>query len=98
LNNPHWVYERGERRVTLGAAPHVVPSGRGTVLEADTTDLDLDQAIRVHSRRPLHVLYRGAKAAERARFTDELYLNYVGGRRAWKSGQVISNFEAKVRF
>jgi len=98
LNNPHWVYERGDRRVTLGATPHVVFSGQGTALEADVTDLDIDQVIRVHSRRPLHVLYRGAKVAERARFTDELYLNCIRGRNAWKAGQVISKFEAKVRF
>jgi hypothetical protein len=41
--------------------------------------------------------YRGAAKAERARFTDELYLNYLGGRRSWNPGEVISEFDVTVR-
>lgn len=93
LNNPHWVYERGERRITLGNDDHLVRSGEGSVLEAAVNGVDVDGVLHFRGTHPLHVLYRGAKEAERARFTDELYLNYVGGKRPWKAGDVISEFE-----
>ena len=97
LNNPNWVYERGERRIALGDSKHVIRSGDGTACHAlGVRRIDIDGAIRVQSRKPLNVLYRGAEKAERARFTDELYLNYCGEAKTWQAGDVISQYDVAI--
>ncbi len=97
LNNPHWVYETGERRIAFGEDEQVVPSSAGTIVKGEATTVCVDKIISFVSEKPLLLLYQGAKKAERARFTDELYLNYIGGKRSWKADQVMSEFEVRVQ-
>jgi hypothetical protein len=97
LNNPHWVYEAGERHILFGEEEHVVPSGAGTTVKGDATTACIDRLVRFVAEKPLQLLYQGAKKPERARVTDEFYLNYIGGKRSWKAGQVISDVEALVQ-
>ncbi|MBI5094157.1 MAG: hypothetical protein HZB26_17160 [Candidatus Hydrogenedentes bacterium] len=97
LNNPHWVYETGKRRIAFRKEDRVVKSGAGTELTAEAKKASIDDVVQFHAKKPLRLLYRGAKKAERARFTDELYLNYIGGKRTWKAGEEISTYEAVVR-
>ena len=97
LNNPEWVYERGEREIVLGGQTRVVKSGQGTVFKAGgATEVDIDGVMRIRGPKPLNVLYRGAKKAERARFTDEVYLNHMDGPKEWEAGEVISEYEATI--
>jgi len=96
LNNPHWVYETGTRRIALDGTDHAVPSGTGATVEGDAKRIGIDEAVRFASDNPLHVLYQGARKAERARFTDELYLNHLGGRRSWKAGEEMSSFDVRM--
>ncbi len=94
LNNPHWVYERGERSIVLGGESHVVRSGDGTQIEATVSSIDVDGVLHIQAPKPMRALYCGATKADRARFTDELYLNFIGGKRAWKAGEVVSEYDA----
>jgi len=97
LNNPHWVYERGQRRIVLGDEARVITSCEGAVFEAKgVSEINVDGALRIHGVTPLDVVYRGAKKPERARVTDELYLNYCGELKAWQADEVISEFEVTV--
>jgi hypothetical protein len=97
LNNPDWVYEHAKRTVTFDETAHVAPSGQGSEYEAEGAKrIEIDGILRIASEEPLHVLYRGAKKPERARFTDELYLNYLGKPRTWHAGEVISQYTVKI--
>jgi len=94
LNNRGWIHERGERRVAINGQATVVTSCDGQVIEHDAaTDIGIDSVLRISSPAPLHVRYIGAAKPDRARVTDELYLNYLEGERAWRAGDVISDFE-----
>jgi hypothetical protein len=97
LNNPKWVYETHRRRIQFNDQTTDVPSLSGKIVEgADVQRIDIDGALKIDSVAPLAARYAGAKKIERGRATDALYLNYLGGQREWKSGQVISTYEATV--
>jgi hypothetical protein len=97
LNNPNWVYERGRREIALDGRREVVPalSGRA-IARSGVRRLEIDGVLRLEGDRPLEVRYVGAKAPVRGRATDALYLNYLGGRRSWRAGEVISQFEVRM--
>ncbi len=97
LNNPHWVYERGERRIAFGDTVQTVRSGSGAKLDGTAATIRVDDAIIITGKQPLNASYRGAIKAERSRFSDELYLNCLSGRRSWAADQVLSEYEASVR-
>ncbi len=98
LNNPDWVYEQGRRTITIDGRQEVVPALGGRRFSADNARvIEIDQAMRITSARPLHLGYLGAKKPERSRATDELYLNYYPGARAWRAGKTISEYEATVQ-
>lgn len=98
LNNPNWVYENGEREVKLGDEERTISSGKGTIFEAQgVEDVNIDGVIQIRASVPLDVVYRGARKAERARFTDELYLNYSTKTRTWQPGDVISEYEVAIQ-
>jgi hypothetical protein len=98
LNNPQWIYERGERLVTLGERQSTVPSGSGGILNADgVRDVSVDSVLQIRSPRPLSVRYKAAARSHRSRITDELSLNIIEGEQNWKAGQTISEWEATVR-
>lgn len=94
LNNRHWVYERGERTVSVDGRHTVVPALSGVTFENQTArNIEADSVLRIQSDRPLHVHYVGATAVSRGRATDRLYVNYLGGKRNWHAGEVISEYQ-----
>ncbi|OHB71955.1 MAG: hypothetical protein A2V70_02865 [Planctomycetes bacterium RBG_13_63_9] len=97
LNNRNWVYEKGKRRITIDEEQVTVPalSGKDFAREGSKR-LDLDSVLRIESEGPLDVRYLGATRAERGRATDELYLNYLGGKRSWRRGQTISATKVRI--
>jgi hypothetical protein len=97
LNNPIWVYERGERGVTIDGQTTVVPalSGKTIVHEVPRT-IDVDGALVIQSEGPLSIRYAAASRYERARVTDELALNFLGGERTWKAGEQVSHFSVTM--
>jgi len=97
LNNPHWVYERGRREISMGGQATVVPALSGKTLENEAaTEIAIDGVLLIRSPQPLHVRYVGATQPERGRATDRLYLNYLSGPRTWRAGQEISQLEVTV--
>ncbi len=98
LNNPEWIYEKGRRRIAIDGPEHLIPAHSGKVLEADSARrISIDSVLVFESPRPLGVRYVGATGPERGRATDRLYLNYLGGKRKWKEGEVLSEYEVTVR-
>jgi len=98
LNNPQWIYETGKRCVTFDDTAETVVSGTGTTFRRDgIRTADIDGVLRIQGEKPLNPLYRGARTADRARFTDEFYLNYSDAIRTWQTGDVLSEFEATVK-
>jgi hypothetical protein len=97
LNNPHWVYERGRRRIRVGAVEENVPALGGKRFQYDSTDVVIDDILEIRSPRPLCLRYQGASEPHRGRATDELYLNALDGPRAWNAGQKISTYEVTLR-
>lgn len=97
LNNPQWIYESGERRVTFDGISETVVAATGANFRRDgVRTADIDGALQIHGETPLNLLYRGVQTADRARFTDEFYLNYSDTVRTWQTGDVLSEFEATV--
>jgi len=98
LNNPRWIYERGRRDVRIGNDKHVIPAMSGERIENDAaTDIVIDDVLRIAGVKPLRVCYWAGTTPQRSRVTDTLFLNYLPGERAWKAGQVISEWEATLR-
>ena len=98
LNDRGWIHERGRRTVALDGRQATVPACSGRELRADgVRDIDIDGVLRIVSPRPLPVVYRAVSEPVRGRVTDELYLNYIPGKRHFKAGDVICNWEATVR-
>ena len=98
LNNPHWIYEKGRRTITLDGKATEVPALSGqTILGGGVRTVAVDSALLVASVEPLSVSYRGATAPDRARATDQLVLNWHGVPKRWEAGEVISEWEATVR-
>ena len=97
LNNPQWIYETGQRRVTVEDGTKVVASTSGMTIDAaGARQLDIDGVLRVTSPQPLSAWYVAAGDYERARVTDRLYLNRVAGRRDWRAGDIISEYKAVI--
>jgi hypothetical protein len=97
LNNPKWVYETHHRRIQFGDQTTDVPALSGKVVESEgVRRIDVDGGLRIESAAPLSARYLGAKRIEHGRATDKLYLNYLGGQRDWKRGEVISTYEATL--
>jgi hypothetical protein len=97
LNNPKWVYETHHRRIQFDNQTTDVPALSGKIVEStEVRRIGVDGALSIEGAAPLRARYVGAKEIERGRATDELHLNYLGGERSWKEGEVISTYEAIV--
>ena len=97
LNDPKWVYETHSRKIQFGDETTEVPSLSGKIVEtAGVQHINVDGAMKIESPAPLSARYLGAKKIDRGRATDKLYLNYLDGERNWKSGQIISTYEATI--
>jgi hypothetical protein len=94
LNNPKWVYETHRRRIRFGDQTTEVHALSGKVVEsAGVRRIDVDGGLTIESPLPLSARYQGTKDIDRGRATDKLYLNYLGGQRNWKRGDVVSTYE-----
>ncbi len=98
LNNPHWIYEQGRRRVAVDGQSMEVASGCGQPRQWEAASrIKVDNAFEIVSPQPLRAAYLAAEGAERGRVTDCLILNYLPGNRTWFSGAVISDYQAVIR-
>ena len=98
LNNPHWIYQSGRRRVDADGTVVEVASGAGRQWTWPAARrIRVDGALEIVGERPLRAGYRAADKPERGRFTDLLLLNFVPEERAWKAGEVLSEFRAVLR-
>lgn len=98
LNNQHWIYERGGRKVTLGDKEYTIPTCSGEAVGSNHAEaLDIDSVLRIDSETPLSVIYRAARGYERSRATDKLTLNCIWGDKIYKAGQTISEWQVTVR-
>jgi hypothetical protein len=98
LNNPGWVYERGRRRIKFDSrVEEILALSRRAVSVEQAQEIEIDGVLRIRGSLPLRPHYVGAARPDRARATDELYLNYLGGERSWRTGATVSEYEATVR-
>lgn len=98
LNNPHWIYERGRRHVTVDGRTTEVPANCGRDWNwEDVRQVNVDDVLLITSARPLRVGYLAALEAERGRATDRLVLNHWPGSRSFNAGDVVSDYEVVVR-
>lgn len=97
LNNPTWVYERGQRTVTFDGDATDIKSLSGQVVDGQAVKrVTVDDVLMFESDYPLQARYAGATSAERGRATDRLYLNVIPGQRQWSAGETISKYEVAV--
>ena len=98
LNNPHWIYERGRRRVTVDGESTEVTATCGQEWSWENISrISVDDALLITSARPLHAAYLAALRAERGRVTDRLVLNHLPGNRSWAAGGIVSDYQVIVR-
>ena len=98
LNNPIWVYQQGNRKITFDGKPQAVPPHSGKTFDGQgVRNIQVNELLEITSSAPLRAYYRGATAPDRGRATDQLFLNHISGRQEWKKRQVISEYEAVVR-
>lgn len=98
LNNPHWIYERGHRRLSADGKSMEVASSCGQEWSWEAASrISVDDALLITSARPLRAGYLAAARAERGRVTDYLVLNHLTGDRPWAAGSIISDYQVVVR-
>ena len=98
LNNPNWIYEEGQRAITLdGKTTEVAALSGQTVTGNGIRKLDVDSVLTIEGTQPLQIRYEAATAPHRARVTDLLTLNWIDGPQSWNPGQVIAEWQATVR-
>lgn len=97
LNDRRWIYQRGERKLSLDGQARTVAACSGELISGEARRIDIDSALHINSESPLRVRYHAATAPERGRATDELVLNCIEGERHWQAGQTISEYEATIR-
>jgi len=97
LNNPHWIYERGARNVTVDGKTIQVASGCGRPWQWEAARRILvDDALEIASAQPIGAAYFAAERAERGRLTDRLVLNYMPGERTWAAGASLSEYQVRI--
>jgi hypothetical protein len=97
LNNPHWIYETGQRAILLEDEEIIVPALSGKeLLRPAISTIGVDRILQITSERPLTVKYQADHHMKRGRATDALYLNYLGGKRSWRKGEVISEYSVQI--
>lgn len=97
LNNPHWIYESGWRRIKSDTGRIEVPSGSGRKWNlGPTRSITIDDSLRIESGEPLNAACLAASEAVRGRVTDQLVLNLLDGNRSWNAGQAISEYHVRI--
>jgi hypothetical protein len=98
LNNPHWVYETGQRQLTFDNKPSSITALSGESLRRpNTSAITIDDTLQITSNKPLSTMYQAAKAVDRGRATDKLYLNFHGQEATYHQGDVISEYSIHIR-
>lgn len=98
LNNPHWIYENGRRRLTVNGEQFEAAAQAGREWSWENVRrLNVDDGLHIAATNPLRVAYFAAREPERGRVTDRLVLNHLPGERNWSAGAVISEYEVTLR-
>ncbi len=98
LNNPNWIYENGQRTITVdGKTTEVAALSGQTIPGQGARVIQVDRAFTIESAEPLNACYRSATAPDRARVTDLLLLNWLGEPKHWTAGETISEWEVTIR-
>jgi hypothetical protein len=97
LNNDKWIYETGQRTLTLDSESTVIPAHSGKTFTGEVKRIAIDDAMTITSDALLRVRYFASTGPERGRATDRLYLNYADGTKTWKAGETISRYTAAIR-
>jgi len=97
LNNVNWIFETGQRALSLNDEEIKVVAHSGAEFERpDITRVSVDNTLRIDLSPGRRVVYRAAAKPERGRATDRLYLNTVPGRRAFHGGEVIAEWRGVI--
>lgn len=94
LNDQRWIYQRGERKLTLDNNAHTIPACSGKTIRAEARTITIDSRLIITSQTPLRARYQAATKPTRGRTTDELTLNTIESEQQWHAGQTISTYEA----
>ena len=97
LNNKHWIYETGRRKVTLDNQATVIEAHSGKSLAGVVKRIAVDDVMTVTSPAPLHIRYVASSGPERGRATDRLYLNYANGKKTYRAGETIRRYSVAIR-
>lgn len=97
LNNRQWIYESGERSLSLDGDVTRIPAESGKVLQAEVRRVTVDDRLIVTSDAPLRVRYAASQGPVHGRATDLMYLNYRDDERTWKAGETISRLSVQIQ-
>lgn len=97
LNNVNWIYETGQRSLSLNGETWQIPAHSGEKIDREgITQVLVDNALRIEISPHRRVVYRAATKPERGRATDRLYLNGILGHRAFRIGETIAEWSAVI--
>jgi len=95
LNNVNWIYETGQRSLSLNGETWQIPAHSGEKIDKEgIAQVLVDNALRIDISPHRRVVYRAATKPERGRATDRLYLNSILGHRAFRTGETIAEWSA----
>jgi hypothetical protein len=98
LNDQAWIYQAGRRVIRFDGQTREIRSCSGEQLNGEgVREIEVDGVLHIRAGQPLQARYQAARGRERSRATDELSLNCIAGRRDWKAGETISEFQVVVR-
>lgn len=97
LNNKNWIFENGVRLVELEGDTVSVEAHSGKTLEKEQVSRGVvDRTLLFRLAPPRTVRYIAARAPERGRATDRLYLNVISGPRQYQAGDVLAEWSATI--
>ncbi len=97
LNNVNWIYETGQRSLSLNEEKWQIKAHCGEEIDREgTRQVLVDNALKIEISPDRRVVYRAATRPERGRATDRLYLNAIPGRRAFRAGESIADWSAVI--
>ncbi|MEG1616806.1 MAG: hypothetical protein RR202_05765 [Bacteroidales bacterium] len=98
LNNPYWIYEQ-HKRIIQTPKNHFVfnPVSKKDILFS-ANRLLIDSSVVIISSTPLNCRYKGAETSEKARYYDQLCINYRIEKRKFLRNEIVSEISYKMIF
>lgn len=97
LNNVNWIFETGQRTISLNDEKIKVAAHSGTEFERqEITRVIVNNTLRIDLSPARRVVYRAATKAERGRATDRMYLNAMPERRSFRGGENITEWAGTI--